>query len=95
MKVVVDKSQATARYTLVTFLANQGVPCGWITGMPSCTKVHRGGRGDGGDRELQYTPGLGMRNEENVWCSTIPGGAAVWAGMEPVVGESEEMKARY
>jgi phosphatidylserine/phosphatidylglycerophosphate/cardiolipin synthase-like enzyme len=26
VKVVVDKSNATARYTMATFLANQGVP---------------------------------------------------------------------
>src|ERR1035437_4308089 len=37
VRVVVDRSNATARYTAATFLANQGGRCASITSAPSCT----------------------------------------------------------
>ena len=96
VRVVVDKSNATARYTAATFLANQGVAVRSITATPSMHDKFI--EVDGETLEtgsFNYTAAGAFRNGER------PGAARSGCGMQRNTGrsgtsfESEEMPRRY
>jgi phosphatidylserine/phosphatidylglycerophosphate/cardiolipin synthase-like enzyme len=99
VEVVVDKSQATARYTAATFLANQGVPVRVdyrYAIMHDKFIVVDGETVEGGS--FNYTAAAESRNAENVLVlrdAVIAGQYSkewdrLWAESEP-----EPMNARY
>jgi phosphatidylserine/phosphatidylglycerophosphate/cardiolipin synthase-like enzyme len=98
VRVVVDKSNATARYTAATFMANEGVPVRVdyrYAIMHDKFIVVDGETVETGS--FNFTAGAEKRNAENVL--VLHGDLAVaakYAGeWERLWGESEEMKARY
>lgn len=97
IKVVVDKSNATARYTAATFLANQGVPVRvdyQYAIMHDKFVVVDGQEVETGS--FNYTASAGARNAENVLVLHDPAMAQRYGQeWERLWGESEEMKARY
>ena len=97
--MVVDKSNATARYTAATFLANKGVPVRVdyrYAIMHDKFVVVDGERVETGS--FNFTAGAEKRNAENsTGAARSSGGAAVrgseWERL--CGGESEEMKSAY
>jgi phosphatidylserine/phosphatidylglycerophosphate/cardiolipin synthase-like enzyme len=97
VRVVVDKLNATARYTLATFLANQGVPVRVdyrYAIMHDKFIVVDGQEVETGS--FNYTAGAEDRNAENVLVLHDPAMAQHYGReWERLWGESGEMKARY
>jgi phosphatidylserine/phosphatidylglycerophosphate/cardiolipin synthase-like enzyme len=95
--VVVDKSQATARYTAATFLANQGVPVRVdyrYAIMHDKFLVIDGETVEAGS--FNYTSAAEKKNAENVLVLHDPVVAQRYGQeWERLWGESEELKARY
>jgi phosphatidylserine/phosphatidylglycerophosphate/cardiolipin synthase-like enzyme len=97
VRVVVDKSNATARYTAATFLANQGVPVRvdyryaimhnkFIVGDSAMVETG----------SFNLTAAAEKANAENVIVLHDPAVARQYGQeWERLWGESEEMKARY
>jgi phosphatidylserine/phosphatidylglycerophosphate/cardiolipin synthase-like enzyme len=97
VEVVVDKSQATARYTAATFLADQGVPvrvdCRYAI-MHDKFMVVDGITVEEGS--FNYTAAAENRNAENVVVLHSPGVASQYAReWERLWAESGTLKARY
>jgi phosphatidylserine/phosphatidylglycerophosphate/cardiolipin synthase-like enzyme len=98
VRVVVDKSQATARYTAATFLANQGVPMRVdyrYAIMHDKFIIVDGETVETGS--FNFTAGAEHKNAENVIIlHGDPAVAAKYAAeWDRLWGESEETKARY
>ncbi len=98
VRVVVDKSQATARYTAATFLANQHVPVRVdynYSIMHDKFVVIDGQTVETGS--FNFTQSASVRNAENVLVlRDDPAVAARYtAEWERLWAESEEMTARY
>lgn len=97
VRAVVDKSNATARYTAATFLANQGVPVRVdyrYAIMHDKFIVVDGETVEEGS--FNYTAAAESKNAENVLLLHDPGVAQRYGQeWERLWGESEEMKARY
>jgi phosphatidylserine/phosphatidylglycerophosphate/cardiolipin synthase-like enzyme len=97
VRVVVDKSNATARYTAATFLANQGVSVRvdyHYAIMHNKFVVVDGATVETGS--FNYTSAAEHKNGENVLVLHDPAIAQRYAKeWERLWGESEEMKARY
>ena len=97
VRVVVDKSNATARYTAATFLANQGVPVRVdyrYTIMHDKFMVIDGVTVEEGS--FNYTAAAESKNAENVLVLHDQVVAGQYAQeWKRLWEESEEMKARY
>ena len=97
VRVVVDKSQATARYTAATFLANQGVPVRVdyrYSIMHDKFLVVDGVTVETGS--FNFTQSAAERNAENVLVLHDPAVAQQYGQeWERLWAESEEMKPRY
>jgi phosphatidylserine/phosphatidylglycerophosphate/cardiolipin synthase-like enzyme len=97
VRVVVDKSNATARYTAATFLANQGVPVRVdyrYAIMHDKFIVVDGATVETGSFNL--TSAAESKNAENVIVLHDPAVAQRYGQeWERLWGESEEMKAKY
>jgi phosphatidylserine/phosphatidylglycerophosphate/cardiolipin synthase-like enzyme len=97
VEVVVDKSQATARYTAATFLANQGVPVRIdyrYAIMHDKFIVVDGEAVEEGS--FNYTAAAESRNAENVLVLHDTNVAAKYSKeWERLWGESEAIKATY
>ena len=97
VKVVVDKSQATARYTAATFLANEGVPVRVdyrYAIMHDKFIVVDGVTVEEGS--YNFTAAAEAKNAENVLVLHDATVAAKYGQeWDRLWGESEEMKARY
>lgn len=97
VRVVVDKANATARYTMATFLANQGVPVRVdyrYAIMHDKFIVVDGVTVETGS--FNFTAAAESKNAENVMVLRDPAVAERYAReWDRLWGESEEMKARY
>jgi phosphatidylserine/phosphatidylglycerophosphate/cardiolipin synthase-like enzyme len=97
VRVVVDKSNATARYTAATFLANQGVPV--RVDHRYAIMHHKFVVVDGATVEtgsFNYTAAAERSNAENVLVLHDPAVAQQYGQeWERLWGESEKMKAGY
>jgi phosphatidylserine/phosphatidylglycerophosphate/cardiolipin synthase-like enzyme len=97
VRVVVDKSNATARYSAATFLANQGVPVRVdyrYAIMHDKFVVVDGAVVETGS--FNYTQSAATRNAENLIVLHDPSIAQRYSQeWERLWAESEEMKARY
>jgi len=97
VRVVVDKSNAKARYTAATFLANQGVPVRVdyrYAIMHDKFIVADGATVETGS--FNYTESAAKRNAENVIVLHDPAMAQRYGKeWERLWGESEEMGPRY
>jgi phosphatidylserine/phosphatidylglycerophosphate/cardiolipin synthase-like enzyme len=97
VRVVVDRSNATARYTAATFLANQGVPVRvdyQYSIMHDKFVVVDGDTVEEGS--FNYTAAAANHNAENVLVLHDAGIASQYGReWDRLWGESEVMKARY
>lgn len=97
VRVVVDKSNATARYTAATFLANQGVPVRVdyrYAIMHDKFMIVDGATVETGS--FNFTASAEAKNAENVIVLHDPTVAQRYGQeWDRLWGESEEMKARY
>jgi len=97
VRVVVDKSNATARYTAATFLANQGVPVRVdyrYAIMHDKFLIVDGATVETGS--FNYTAGAEGKNAENVLVLHDPAVAQRYGQeWERLWGESEELGAQY
>jgi len=96
VRVVVDKSNATARYTAATFLANQGVP---VRVDYRYSIMHdKFIEVDGETLEtgsFNFTAAAGGKNAENVILHDQAVAARYGQEWDRLWAESEDLKARY